>query len=60
MTGTLQGGAIGSALYRALWRWHFFAGLICAPIVILLAVTGALYLFKDEINDGLPQYQGAG
>ena len=53
MTGTLQGGAIGSALYRALWRWHFFAGLICAPIVILLAVTGALYLFKDEINDGL-------
>jgi uncharacterized iron-regulated membrane protein len=53
MTGTLQGGAIGSALYRALWRWHFFAGLICAPIVILLAVTGGIYLFKDEINDGL-------
>ncbi|WP_395458223.1 PepSY-associated TM helix domain-containing protein [Azospirillum melinis] len=53
MTQTLQGGAIGSALYRALWRWHFFAGLICAPIVILLCVTGALYLFKDEINDGL-------
>lgn len=53
MTGPLQGGAIGSALYRALWRWHFFAGLICAPIVILLAVTGGIYLFKDEINDGL-------
>ncbi|BAI71738.1 hypothetical protein AZL_011000 [Azospirillum sp. B510] len=53
MTQIPQGGAIGSALYRALWRWHFFAGLICAPIVILLAVTGAIYLFKDEINDGL-------
>ena len=53
MTGPLQGGAIGSALYRALWRWHFFAGLICAPIVILLSVTGAIYLFKDEINDSL-------
>ena len=53
MTRPPQGGAIGSALYRALWRWHFFAGLICAPIVILLAVTGAIYLFKDEINDRL-------
>ncbi|MBY6261540.1 PepSY domain-containing protein [Azospirillum sp. 412522] len=53
MTQTLQGGAIGSALYRAVWRWHFFAGLICAPIVILLAVTGGIYLFKDQINDRL-------
>lgn len=53
MTQTLQGGAIGSALYRALWRWHFFAGLVCAPIVILLAVTGGIYLFKDQINDSL-------
>ncbi|CAO3421188.1 PepSY-associated TM helix domain-containing protein [Azospirillum endophyticum] len=53
MTRTLQGGAVGPALYRILWRWHFFAGLISAPIVILLAVTGAIYLFKDGINDGL-------
>ncbi|KAA0597286.1 putative iron-regulated membrane protein [Azospirillum lipoferum] len=53
MTQTLQGGAIGSALYRTIWRWHFFAGLICAPIVILLAVTGGIYLFKDQINDSL-------
>lgn len=40
-----------SDLYRAVWRWHFYAGLIVLPFMILLAVTGALYLFKDEIND---------
>lgn len=39
------------ALYRAVWRWHFYAGLICAPFLFVLAVTGAIYLFNDEIND---------
>jgi uncharacterized iron-regulated membrane protein len=39
-----------SALYRAVWRWHFYAGLLVLPFMILLAVTGGLYLFKDEIN----------
>lgn len=43
--------ANASALYRAIWRWHFYAGLIVLPFMILIAVTGALYLFKDEIND---------
>jgi uncharacterized iron-regulated membrane protein len=39
-----------SALYRAVWRWHFYAGLLVLPFMILLATTGGLYLFKDEIN----------
>jgi len=38
------------ALYRAVWRWHFYAGLLVLPFLISLAVTGSLYLFKDEIN----------
>lgn len=42
-----------SALYRAVWRWHFYAGLLVLPFMLLLAVTGALYLLKDEINDAL-------
>lgn len=37
-------------LYRAVWRWHFYAGLMVLPFMILLAVTGALYLFRDEID----------
>jgi uncharacterized iron-regulated membrane protein len=41
-----------SNLYRAVWRWHFYAGLLVLPFLITLAITGGLYLFKDEI-DGL-------
>lgn len=37
-------------LYRTIWRWHFYAGLICLPFFILLAATGALYLFRDELS----------
>lgn len=37
-------------LYRAVWRWHFYAGLLVLPFLITLAVTGALYLFRDEID----------
>lgn len=40
-----------ATLYRAIWRWHFYAGLVCAPFLMILAVTGAIYLFNDEIND---------
>ncbi|MFM9270148.1 PepSY-associated TM helix domain-containing protein [Halomonas elongata] len=40
-------------LYRAVWRWHFYAGLIVIPFLISLAVTGGLYLFKDEIDQWL-------
>jgi uncharacterized iron-regulated membrane protein len=39
-----------SSLYRAVWRWHFIAGLLVLPFLLLLAVTGGLYLFKDEID----------
>lgn len=39
--------------YRALWRWHFYAGLIVAPFLLILAVTGSIYLFNDEIDDAL-------
>ncbi len=38
------------AVYRAVWRWHFYAGLLCLPFLISLAATGALYLFQPEIN----------
>lgn len=39
-----------SALYRRVWRWHFYAGLVCLPFLVLLAVTGGLYLFKDAVE----------
>jgi len=40
----------GGTLYRTLWRWHFYAGLICIPFVIWLAVTGSVYLFRPQIE----------
>lgn len=33
-------------LYRTIWRWHFYAGIFCIPFVIVLALTGVIYLFK--------------
>jgi uncharacterized iron-regulated membrane protein len=45
------------SLYRAIWRWHFFAGLLVIPFLLNLAVTGSLYLFKDEINDTVFGYR---
>jgi uncharacterized iron-regulated membrane protein len=40
-------------LYRAVWRWHFYAGLFVAPLLLILAITGSIYLFNDEIEDAL-------
>ena len=37
-------------LYRAVWRWHFYAGLLVLPFMITLAITGGLYLFRDELD----------
>ncbi len=39
-----------SSLYRAVWRWHFYAGLLVLPLLIWLAVTGALYVYHDAID----------
>lgn len=39
-----------NALYRTIWRWHFYAGLFVLPFIILLSVTGGIYLFKPQID----------
>ena len=36
--------------YRGLWRWHFHAGLLCIPFVLILAITGSIFLFKPQID----------
>jgi len=47
MTKTLS----HTAFHRTIWRWHFWAGLIVAPFLLILSATGAIYLFNDELND---------
>ncbi|MEJ5978210.1 PepSY domain-containing protein [Novosphingobium sp. PS1R-30] len=39
-----------TALYRTIWRWHFYAGLFVMPMMVILALTGALYLFKPQVE----------
>ncbi|MGZ9711085.1 PepSY-associated TM helix domain-containing protein [Glaciimonas sp. GNP009] len=39
--------------YRILWRWHFYAGLFVMPFLIALAITGAIYVFKPQIDTAL-------
>ena len=33
------------ALYRAIWRWHFYAGLFTVPFLIALAISGMMILW---------------
>ncbi|MBX7489786.1 PepSY domain-containing protein [Qipengyuania sp. GH25] len=44
---------MNSDFYRAAWRWHFFGGLAVLPLLAWLAVTGGIYLFKDEIEHSI-------
>ncbi len=43
LTGAVPAAAstrAADALYRAAWRWHFYAGLYVVPFLLVLAVTG--------------------
>jgi len=42
-----------TGLYRVVWRWHFYAGLLTAPFLFVLAVTGLIYIFSPEIEQVL-------
>ena len=39
------------SLFRVVWRWHFYAGMIIAPVLIMMSVTGGLYIFRSEIEE---------
>ena len=39
-----------TALYRTIWRWHFYAGLLVMPFILILSISGAIYLFKPQID----------
>lgn len=39
-----------SPLYIAVWRWHFYAGILVIPLMLLLSGTGLIYLFKAEFE----------
>ena len=47
---TAARGAAVFSFYRAVWRWHFYAGLLILPFLITLSITGAIYLFREEVD----------
>jgi uncharacterized iron-regulated membrane protein len=38
------------SFYNLAWRWHFYAGLLVIPFLILLSLTGIVYLFKPQLD----------
>lgn len=45
--------AANTRLYRAVWRWHFYAGLIVVPFLAMLACTGLIMLWVTGVS---PEY----
>lgn len=37
-------------LFRAFWRWHFYAAFIVVPILLVLATTGLIYLLRFQLE----------
>ncbi|GAK04359.1 LOW QUALITY PROTEIN: iron-regulated membrane protein [Geomicrobium sp. JCM 19037] len=35
---------------QVIWRWHLYAGLLLVPFLLVLAITGGIYLFKWDIE----------
>lgn len=38
------------SFYNLAWRWHFYAGLFVIPFLIMLSLTGIIYLFKPQLD----------
>jgi uncharacterized iron-regulated membrane protein len=39
-----------ASFYHLAWRWHFYAGLFVIPFLIMLSLTGIIYLFKPQLD----------
>jgi uncharacterized iron-regulated membrane protein len=42
--------AAPARFYRAVWRWHFYAGLLVLPLLAWLALTGAAFVYQQPID----------
>lgn len=42
--------ALNNRFYRTVWRWHFYAGLFVIPFMLILSITGTIYLFKPQLD----------
>ncbi|MFC6841923.1 PepSY-associated TM helix domain-containing protein [Xanthomonas theicola] len=42
--------AAPARFHRAVWRWHFYAGLLVLPLLAWLALTGAAFVYQQPID----------
>jgi uncharacterized iron-regulated membrane protein len=52
-----QQGKNERRLYRVIWRWHFYAGLIVLPVLLIASITGGLYIFIEELEPLMYPYR---
>ncbi|MFC0221646.1 PepSY-associated TM helix domain-containing protein [Nocardioides zeicaulis] len=45
-----RGRPTPAGLFRAFWRWHFYASFVVVPVFAVLAVTGLIYLFRFQLE----------
>jgi len=38
-------------LNQWLWKWHFLSGIMALPFILLLSITGIIYLFKEPYEN---------
>lgn len=48
-----QDAVASTRLYRAVWRWHFYAGLFVVPFLVMLALSGLAMLWFTGVS---PEY----
>ncbi|GAA4134946.1 PepSY domain-containing protein [Aminobacter aganoensis] len=41
---------VSTRLYRSIWRWHFYAGIVVIPFLIVSALTGMIMLYGNSIE----------
>lgn len=47
---TGPGGTPAAGLFGAFWRWHFYASVLVIPILLVLATTGLVYLYRATLD----------
>ena len=43
--------AASRKFYQLIIRWHFFCGLLFIPLIIVISISGCIYLFEDEYEE---------
>lgn len=41
---------VSMRLYRAIWRWHFYAGIVVIPFLIIMALTGLVMVYGNSVE----------